>query len=149
MSMERMWVNIDVRKTSLDSDLILFSLCHTHTHTDLHSCHTHQQTHRENLAAFVGVYTFIVFYSSRRVHSTFLSVICLGGAQLSVLHSFSLSPSLLPGLWVNCERVCVCSSITVCVFLSAPGWGILSCYVLSWVECSGDRTREKWEARRG
>lgn len=115
-------------------------------------CSNYTNRHLQRVAAAVfGILLFnFVFYSSHWVRSTFLSVICLGGARLPLplLHSFSLSLSLLPALWVICEtvRVCARSSICVCVCisLSAPGWGILSCCVLSWAECSGDRKGEEW-----
>lgn len=86
----------------------------------------------------------------------------------SVFHSLLCVPlfcSICPIVWIklisqawivshyclvygSTVELCVCPLPSLCASLSAPGWGILSCCMLSKVECSGDRERERngeWE----
>lgn len=47
--------------------------------------------HLQYVLTFSGMYSLIVFYSSHRVRSTFMFVICLGGAQFPIPHPIFLS----------------------------------------------------------
>ncbi|MED6236441.1 hypothetical protein ATANTOWER_009199 [Ataeniobius toweri] len=68
---------------------------------------------------------------------------CPISACLSVCRSVRLSERRL--VFGSAMKECVRFSVIMCGSLSASGWGILSCFVLSKAECSGSRERERLE----
>lgn len=95
-------------------------------------CSNYTNRHLQRVAAAVfGILLFnFVFYSSHWVRSTFLSVICLGGARLPLplLHSFSLSLSYCCLLYGSSVKLYVCvralPSVCVCVYLCPLRGGV-------------------------
>ncbi|MEQ2197580.1 hypothetical protein XENOCAPTIV_000556 [Xenoophorus captivus] len=70
---------------------------------------------------------------------------CPISACLSVCSSVRLSKHRL--VFGSAMKECVRFSVIMCGSLSASGWGILSCFVLSKAECSGSRERERGRER--
>lgn len=130
-------------KTCPGSDLILFShaRCAQTTQTDIYSA-----WRRLSLASFCLILCFIHPTGCAPPFCPLFAWVELDSLSLSSILSVYLSHCcLLYGSSVKLY-VCVCAlpSVCVCISLSAPGWGILSCCVLSWAECSGDRKGEEW-----
>ncbi|MEQ2222021.1 hypothetical protein ILYODFUR_021639 [Ilyodon furcidens] len=70
---------------------------------------------------------------------------CPISACLSVCSSVRLSERRL--VFGSAMKECVRVSVIMCGSLSASGWGILSCFVLSKAECSGSREGERGQER--
>lgn len=102
---------------------LLCSALHVHTHRDKHLLYTYY-TVRSNIhiSRLLGVCNLIVFYSSHRVRSTFLSVIWVW-VELNSLSSI---------LSVYLSLCCLVygSTVTVCIFVSSRvEYPILLCVI--------------------
>lgn len=144
--MERIWVNIDVRKTSLDSDLILFSLTHTltpsnthtlkHTHTDTctHAMHTNIHTESMWRLSWPSI-VLLCFIPPAGYAPPFCPLfVWVELDSLSSILSVYLSPCCL--VYGSTVKECVCAlpSLCVCVFVSSRvGYPILLCVIMGGV----------------